>query len=67
MVEPSTVTTIALASLGVASTVGVWAIRQEGRLNAHDQLFVEREKLANERHEDLKADLQEIKRLIKKS
>jgi hypothetical protein len=40
--------------------------RIEGRLTAHDQLFVEREKLASERHKEVKEDLQEIKSEVKR-
>ena len=50
----------AMSATGLIGAV-VFAIRQEGRINAHDQLFQEREKLANERHADLKNDLKEIK------
>lgn len=30
--------------------VVVWSIRQEGRINAHDQLFDERKQQAEDRH-----------------
>ena len=54
--------TIATAASGV-----VWAVRQEGRINAHDQLFVTREKVADERHEDLKERLERIERKLDKA
>jgi hypothetical protein len=63
--DPATTATIAVASLGAASTAGIWALRIEGRVNAHEQLFEEREKQAMERHEDLKEDLKELKQMIK--
>lgn len=63
--EPQTVADVALAGLGLAGVVGIWAVRQEGRINAHDQLFEEREKQAVERHTDLKNDLKELKEMLK--
>lgn len=42
----------------------IWAIRQEGRINGHDQLFAEREKQADERHEDLKDRLIRIETMV---
>ncbi len=42
----------------------VWAIRQEGRLNAHDALFDERDAQADERHSDLKQRLTRIEEKI---
>ena len=46
----------------IMACVGVvgWAIRQEGRINAHDSLFEEREKQAVERHDDIKDRLTRI-------
>lgn len=32
---------------------GVWLIRLEGRVNSHDTLFVEREKLVTTQHQTL--------------
>ena len=50
-----------LLAIGVTAITGiVYAVRLEGRVNVHDQLFVEREKTANERHEDLRTDLRRI-------
>ena len=39
----------------IASLLGVvvWGVRQEGRINGHDQLFIEREKQLDDRHSDL--------------
>jgi hypothetical protein len=42
----------------------VWAIRQEGRINSHDRLFDEREKLSKERHEDTTRRLERIERKL---
>lgn len=56
MVDPSIVTTFGAAVLGGV----VWAVRLEGRVNEHARLFEEREKQADDRHEDLKARLVRI-------
>ena len=48
---------------GVTALSGlIWAIRQEGRINAHDALFVEREKQAELRHQMVKDALDRIER-----
>lgn len=53
---------------GVTFLSGViWAVRQEGRINAHDQLFITREKMADERHEDLKERLVRIEQKLDRS
>ena len=49
-------TGIGMAMIGALG----WAIRQEGRINSHDNLFIEREKQAVERHDDLKDRLTRI-------
>ncbi len=56
---------IAIAGLGLTLALSiisgiVWAIRQEGRLNAHDALFKERDTQGTERHTDLKLRLTRI-------
>ena len=59
---------ISLASVATAGITGlVWAIRLEGKVNAHEQLFVEREKQAlakneadSDRHDELKDRLVRI-------
>lgn len=63
MLEPGMLLTLGVTAVGVV----VWSVRQEGRLNAHDKLFelkdrilIEREKLLDERHTDLKARLVRI-------
>lgn len=65
LTDPATVSTIVLAGLAGASTAGIWALRLEGRVNGHEQLFEEREKQALERHLEVKDDLSELKLLIK--
>jgi Tfp pilus assembly protein PilO len=59
---------IALATVGTAIVTGlVWAIRLEGKVDAHEQLFAEREKQSlergkadAERHDELKDRLVRI-------
>ena len=51
----------ALITLCLAAVGGVvWLVRLEGRVNGHDDTFVEREKQQTERHEDLKERLVRI-------
>lgn len=45
-------------------SIVAWGIRQEGRINAHDRLFIEREKQLDERHEDVKDRLERIERKL---
>lgn len=53
------------ATLGGTVIAGViWAVRQEGRLNAHDALFDEREKQAQERHDALSDSLERIEKKL---
>lgn len=56
MFDPATTTAVILAGIGGVA----WAVRVEGRVNNHDDLFEEREKLAQVRHLDLKDDLKRI-------
>lgn len=58
---------LGLALLGVI----VWSVRQEGRINGHDELFKSQDKLdgvkqtlADERHQDLKERLSRIEKKI---
>lgn len=52
-----------LISIGMAAFGAVvWTIRQEGRINGHDEKFIEREKLAEERHEAIIQRLMRIER-----
>lgn len=54
-------TAAALFGVAVTSAGGiVWSIRQEGRLNAHDQRFELKEAQDDERHKDTKERLQRI-------
>ena len=50
--EPTLVFGILGAMMSVGG-IGVWAVRTEGRVNLHDTLFQEREKLAQSREEVL--------------
>jgi hypothetical protein len=43
-----------------ASAVGIWSIRQEGRINAHDVMFAERQRNMDERWDEVKARLVRI-------
>lgn len=52
---------ISMASMGVSYGFRAAVAPLRSRLDGHDQLFDEREKLAENRHDDIKADLQEIK------
>lgn len=58
--DPSTIT-IALAGLGGASTVGVWMVKQASRVTTLETMMDEREKMADERHADIKEDLKLIR------
>lgn len=50
-----------LVSLGLSVFgIAVWSLRQEGRINAHDQLFTEREKQEIIRSDDIKQRLTRI-------
>lgn len=52
-------------SFGVTILGGVvWAIRQEGRINLHEHLLVEREKRLDERHEELTVRLDRIEAAV---
>lgn len=58
---------LGLALLGVI----VWSVRQEGRINGHDELFKSQDKLdlvkqtlADERHQDIKERLGRIEKKI---
>lgn len=46
---------LALASIVVTGIV--WGVRLEGRINSHDTLFAEREKLTELRYETLRAEI----------
>lgn len=49
MLEPGIL--ISLATVGVGAVV--WSVRMEGRVNGHDKLFEEKEKLNMERDKNL--------------
>ena len=55
------VANLSLVPTGLAALTGVvWLIRLEGRVADHDMLFREREKLTDERHDELKERLTRI-------
>lgn len=56
---------LALAFAGIGAVVEV--VRLEGRLNGHDSLFIEREKLAEAQHEALIARLVRIETKLDES
>ena len=68
-----------MAAVALAPVVAaiVWFVRLEGRVNGHDTLFTEREKSVKdwldlheardtERHHELRADLSEIKDVLRR-
>lgn len=71
--DPNVITAVVLAGIGGGASGIAWVVGLKGRVDAHDQLFTEREKqsemteLVNkERYLDLKADLRDIKEIIRK-
>ena len=56
---------LALVFAGIGAVVEV--VRLEGRLNGHDTLFVEREKLTDAQHSDLTDRLERIERKLDES
>ena len=65
--DPGVVTGVLTAAAGAIG----WAIRQEGRINGHEKLFAEREKVliavqaqSLERHNDTKERLERIERKL---
>ena len=56
---------MAVVLAGVGAVVEV--VRLEGRLNGHDTLFIEREKLTDAQHEDLTARLVRIETKLDES
>lgn len=56
MYETAVLVTSITTTLGIV----VWGVRQEGRINGHDTLFMTQEKTADERHTDLKDRLERI-------
>lgn len=50
-----------MVTLGIAMFgLVVWSVRQEGRINAHDQLFSERDEQAKERYNETTRRLERI-------
>ena len=73
--EPTVTAAMVVAPVLVATVV--WFVRLEGRVNSHDTLFTEREKSVREwldqheardteRHHELRADLSEIKDVLRR-
>jgi hypothetical protein len=56
MPDTGTILAAGLATLGGV----VWVLNLSGRVNGHDKLFEEREKQADDRHEDLTGRLTRI-------
>lgn len=54
--EPSVIVTVGIALVGVI----IWSVRQEGRLNAHD----ERHDVHEQRHVELRDDVRYIRQRI---
>lgn len=63
MIEPGII--ISIATIVVGSVV--WAVRIEGKVNNHDSLFIEREKLSESRHEAVVARLVRIESKVDKN
>lgn len=64
---------ISIAGIGIGGVI--WAVRQEGRLNAHDDMFVANERVIDQRleanrntldqrHQDLSQRLERIERKL---
>ena len=58
MLDPTTVATMAIAGVGSATAVAVWALRLEGRMNTH-------EKTDDVIHTHVKESLDELKETTK--
>lgn len=56
MFEPGILFSMAVTLVGAVA----WAVRVEGRVNGHDELFEERKKQLEERHEEIKNRLNRI-------
>ena len=53
---------LGISVIGSSSTGLIWAVRQEGRINAHDNMFEEREKQDVIRFQELVRRLDRIER-----
>ena len=56
----ATLITLTLSLTVCFGGIIIWSVRQEGRINGHDRLFDEREKQADDRHEEMKDRLTRI-------
>lgn len=63
MIDPQWVAIIGGALVGGVGIV-TWGARLEGRIGSHDQLFTEREKWAEDRHNEVVRRLDRIERKI---
>lgn len=57
---------VMIAGAGAGVGAIVWFVRLEGRINGHDTLFTEREKLSESQHEELKDRLVRIEAKLDK-
>jgi shikimate 5-dehydrogenase len=64
MVDPNIVTTVALAGVGGAATVAVWALRLEGRITTHEKTDEIIHDYVKQGFVDVKADLASIKQAL---
>lgn len=64
MVDPNTVATIAIAGVGGAATVAVWALRLEGRIATHEKTDEVIHEYVKQGFVDVKADLATIKQAL---
>jgi hypothetical protein len=63
-VSPELITTMVFAFLGTAGGTIIWGIRLEGRVDKNEILYTEREKYADERHEDVTERLSRIEQKL---
>lgn len=64
MLDPSTVSNIALAGAGAAATVAIWALRLEGRINTHEKTDEIIHDYVKQGFVDMKEDLKTIKQAL---
>ena len=58
--EPGILFSIAVTLVGAVA----WAVRVEGRVNSHAELFKERESRTAERHQEIQRRLERIERKV---
>lgn len=64
MVDPNTVANLAVAGIGGAATVAIWALRLEGRINTHEKTDEVIHEYVKQGFVDVKADLTSIKQAL---